>query len=69
MADADHIVPTSTDPSPDQDGVKIRLIDTPQHCQLALVRLAQSFSSIEASEPYPMRGTANLVRVYATARF
>ena len=69
MADADPTVPTSSDPSPDQDGVKIRLTDTPQRCQLALQRLAQAFSSIETSGPWPIREIPSQVRFYITARF
>jgi hypothetical protein len=49
--------------------VRIRVVGTPEEVELAVARLRQSFSTVEASAPRPLRATPQQVRVYARCSF
>jgi hypothetical protein len=48
--------------------VRIRLHGTPAECRRGAARLREAFRVVSVSDPYPDRGTSDLVRVYAEVR-
>jgi hypothetical protein len=62
--------PAAQEPATGDAPLRIRLIGRPPDVQLAIIRLRQSFASVEdESEPRPCRGLPGKVRVYVRARF
>jgi hypothetical protein len=48
--------------------VKLRLHGTPTECEHVARRLAEAFTVVAVSGPYPDRGRSALVRVYVEVR-